>query len=85
MKIASVRRNSFISINTYIVTKIINFLFGPDASMIWTEAPYSKQGKSMDVWHYRLFCDENWQLIIKSGSAMELPGESAIRTRRYCA
>lgn len=44
--------------------EIIENLFKPYEMLLWVEPPYSDQGKSMDVWHYRLFCDENWQPIL---------------------
>ena len=42
------------------LNKIIEGLFGNAKNLIWTEAPYTTEGKQNDVWHYRLFCDENW-------------------------
>lgn len=47
--------------------EIINELFGNFKKMIWVEAPYSEDGKKLDVWHYRLFCDENWLPIKPRG------------------
>jgi len=47
--------------------EIIQNLFGPYQRLIWVEPAYSKEGKSLDVWHYRLFCDENWQPISPKG------------------
>ncbi len=47
--------------------KIIDGLFGPDKNKIWVESPYSDIGKSKEVWHYRLFCDEQWLPIIPRG------------------
>lgn len=49
------------------LTKIIDGLFGDDKKMIWVEPPYSNYGKSKEVWHYRLFCDQFWQPIIPRG------------------
>lgn len=46
---------------------ILNFLFGSYQNLIWVEPPYSKEGKAHDVWHYRLFCDENWMPIKPRG------------------
>ena len=45
------------------VRTIVNFLFGWDKKNIWIEPPFSEQGKKAGVWHYRLFCDENWKAI----------------------
>lgn len=47
--------------------KIIENLFGPFENLIWVEPPYSKEGKSRDIYHYRLFCDEHWQPIKPRG------------------
>lgn len=47
--------------------KILNGLFGYNKKLLWTEAPYSKEGKQRDIWHYRLFCDENWKAILPKG------------------
>lgn len=46
---------------------VLNFLFGQFQNLICVEPPYSEQGKSIDVWHYRLFCDENWTPIKPRG------------------
>lgn len=47
--------------------KIISYLFGQDRKWIWIEPPYSPEGKKKDVWHYRLFCDEQWKSILPKG------------------
>lgn len=49
------------------LSQIITYLFGPHEKLIWVEPPYSEKGKSLDVWHYRLFCDEHWQPIKPRG------------------
>lgn len=46
---------------------ILGHLFGQYVNYLWVEPPYSREGKSMDVWHYRLFCDDNWTPIIPKG------------------
>lgn len=51
--------------------EIINNLFQPYQRLIWVEPPYSQQGKSMEVWHYRLFCDEHWQPIKPRGEVYD--------------
>lgn len=43
---------------------LLNALFGSDRKMMWCEPPYSKTGKELEVYHYRLFCDEAWKPII---------------------
>lgn len=40
-----------------ITDSIIERVFGPTKNFIWSEPPYSEQGKRMDVWHYRVFYD----------------------------
>ena len=45
----------------------IDAFFGEDKRFLWIEGPYSAQGKTSDVWHYRLFCDESWTPIKPSG------------------
>lgn len=35
--------------------------------LLWCEPPYSEEGKKAGVYHYRLFCDENWQPIFPRG------------------
>lgn len=47
--------------------KILDGLFGLGKRKIWIEPPYSRHGKTNEVWHYRLFCDINWQPIIPRG------------------
>lgn len=46
---------------------ILEKFFGNNRRLLWCEAPYSKQGKQNEVYHYRLFCDENWQPIMPRG------------------
>lgn len=41
--------------------------FGHDVKLLWVEPPHTRQGKSAEVWHYRLFCDEAWMPIKPSG------------------
>jgi hypothetical protein len=31
-----------------------------DQKKIWVEPPHYSNGKTNDVWHYRLFCDKHW-------------------------
>src|SRR6186713_1523931 len=42
------------------LAQILENLFAPNQNLLWVESPVTKEGKSLDVWHYRLFCDENW-------------------------
>lgn len=50
-----------------VTDRIIELLFGWDKKLMWVEPPYSPEGKRMDVYHYRLFCDEHWQPIKPKG------------------
>lgn len=43
---------------------LLNALFGYDRKLMWCEPPYSKTGKELEVYHYRLFCDEAWKPIM---------------------
>jgi hypothetical protein len=54
-------------VNANKLNKIIDGLFGHSKKMIWIEPPYSNEGKSHGIWHYRLFCDENWKAIVPKG------------------
>lgn len=47
--------------------KILTGLFGANKNLLWIEPPYSKEGKSMEVWHYRLFCNVVWEPILPKG------------------
>lgn len=49
------------------VKEWLEVFFGDDCKYVWAESPFSKVGKAKDVWHYRLFCDANWQPIIPRG------------------
>jgi hypothetical protein len=53
--------------NKNALEKILDSLFGQNKRKLWIEPPYSDIGKSREVWHYRLFCDEHWQPIIPRG------------------
>jgi hypothetical protein len=41
--------------------------FGDDVRLAWLEPPYSAEGKSRSVWHYRVFADEGWQAFKPRG------------------
>lgn len=41
--------------------------FGDDLKLAWIEPPATDHGKSMDVLHVRLFCDEHWRPIKPRG------------------
>lgn len=40
--------------------KILKALYGDNHTKVWSEPPHSAIGKTMDVWHYRLFCSQFW-------------------------
>lgn len=50
------------------VKKVANLwvdrFYGDDKNKIWCEPPYSREGKILDVWHYRLFCNPAWEAIL---------------------
>jgi len=41
--------------------------FGDDTRLLWIEPPQTPQGKALEVWHYRLFCDPAWKGILPTG------------------
>lgn len=45
----------------------VELFFHPNARWVWSEPPFSEVGKQKNVWHYRLFVDENWQAIFPQG------------------
>jgi hypothetical protein len=46
---------------------ILDRIFGYNKRMLWCEPPYSEEGKQAGVFHYRLFCDVNWNPIMPRG------------------
>lgn len=42
-------------------------LFRHHKRWLWIEGPKSAYGRKLDVWHYRLLCDEAWQPIYPRG------------------
>lgn len=50
-----------------VVDQLLKLLFGDYVKYIWVEPPYTKEGKALNVWHYRLFCDTNWMPIKPRG------------------
>lgn len=53
--------------NKLLTGLLLDGLYGRDKRLIWCEPPYSEDGKRADTWHYRLFCDEQWQPIQPRG------------------
>lgn len=53
--------------NARLTKELIDSFFGRNKKLIWSEPPYTQDGKSNDVWHYRLFCDAGWQPIKPRG------------------
>lgn len=43
--------------------RIVQAFFGDEKTKVWAEPPFSRTGKKYQVWHYRLFCNENWVAI----------------------
>lgn len=41
--------------------------YGADTRYIWAEPPFSKIGKQYQVWHYRVFVDEQWRSFVPRG------------------
>jgi hypothetical protein len=41
--------------------------FADDRRWLWSEPPFSRHGKQLDIWHFRLFCDEGWSPIKPRG------------------
>ena len=40
--------------------KILKAVFADEIKNIWSEPPFTEQGKRFEIWHYRLFCDMAW-------------------------
>lgn len=51
--------------------QIAHAFYGDDVRMCWIEGPYSPEGKTNDVWHYRVFCDPAWQAIKPRGEVYD--------------
>ncbi len=45
----------------------VDAFYGKDARLLWCEPPYSRDGRSIEVWHYRLFCAPDWSPILPRG------------------
>jgi len=45
----------------------VRAFFGPDLDKVWAESPKSPEGRRVNVWHWRVFCDEHWQPIVPRG------------------
>ena len=45
----------------------VKLFFGDHCDKLWCEPPYTKEGKQLVVWHYRLFCDPAWNPIKPRG------------------
>lgn len=41
--------------------------FADAIRLAWGEPPVTPEGKSLEVWHWRVFCDEHWQPIHPRG------------------
>lgn len=49
--------------------RLCEAFYGAWTRYIWAEPPFSKIGKALQVWQYRVFCDAAWQPIIPRGEA----------------
>ncbi len=47
--------------------RYVKAFFGDEYKKLWCEPPAYQEGRASDCWHYRLFCDENWQPIKPRG------------------
>lgn len=47
--------------------KLVKMFYGYNHKLVWCEPPYSQVGLNLEVWHYRLFCDEAWRAIKPRG------------------
>jgi hypothetical protein len=53
--------------NQTLTDEWIILFFGDHRRWIWCEPPAFSEGRTNDVWHYRLFADEHWQPIRPRG------------------
>lgn len=51
----------------HLTEKWLSAFYHDNVRFVWSEPPYSKHGKPLDVWHYRVFCDPAWEPIIPRG------------------
>lgn len=47
--------------------EVAKLFFGDDCRWVWVEPPFTKEGKRLEVYHYRLFTDPGWQAIKPQG------------------
>lgn len=45
----------------------LNAFFKGDLRYVWAESPKTPEGRKANVWHWRLFCDENWVPMLPRG------------------
>lgn len=53
--------------NPKLTDEWLEVFYGDDQRYVWAEPPFSPQGKTNGVWHYRVFCDPAWQPILPRG------------------
>lgn len=53
--------------NKRLAFRWVKAFFDDDINLLWCEPPYSRNGRLLDVWHYRLFCDPAWEPIKPRG------------------
>lgn len=45
----------------------VEAFFKGDVGKVWSESPKTTGGRTRNVWHWRLFCDEQWKPILPRG------------------
>jgi len=54
-------------LNSALRDEWLRSFFGRNMHLLWAESPKTKEGKALGVWHWRLFCDKNWDPILPRG------------------
>jgi hypothetical protein len=49
----------------------VRAFFGEHIDKLWAESPKSPEGRSVGVWHWRLFCDERWTPLLPRGEVYD--------------
>lgn len=52
--------------------RVVRGFWGDDALRAWVEPAYNPEGQERDIWHYRLFTDEEGKPIVPKGEIGEL-------------
>lgn len=51
--------------------KWLELFFGDAKRFVWTEPPFTAQGKSDGVYHFRVFCDPSWAPLLPRGEVYD--------------